>query len=189
MKIIKRIFIIFIFLILILVNIIWSINISNSKSGEEYLKFIQSNESIDDSQSPKYIGHIMNKYEGGVTRTYMSKACYLFTTVFLPQYHKDCKDGNNIEKYYKKYAGEIFILTGIESQEQFEDLINKTKDLKDDLELEEYKFDFKNVKIEEEYVSVKLFIKYKECDEIFVNVKIINKVFKDVTSVRFLANE
>lgn len=186
MKNLKNIVIILSFLVVILINVILLIlNISSRNTSWQILHSITSSEVIEGTKSPKFIGQILSKYSGDVESIYIAKACYIFANKILPEYRKECNTEKNITSYYNKHSGDIFILTGIKNREDFARLIDEVINLNENLIFESYKFDFKNVTIREEYIATKLYINYKDCNEIAVNVKIYNKNYTDRTSICF----
>lgn len=186
MKNLKNIVIILSFLVIILINVILlTLNISNRNTSQQILHYITSSEVIEGTKSPKFIGQILSKYSGNVESIYITKACYIFANEILPEYRKKCNTEKNIASYYSKHSGDIFILTGIKNREDFVRLIDEVTNLNENLIFESYRFDFKNVTIREDYIVTRLYIKYKDCNEIVVNVKIYNKNYTDRSSICF----
>lgn len=189
MKNLKNIIIILIFLVIIAFNVILlKINISQINTVQYDLEYINSDEVPEGIESPKFIGKTFSQYSGNVKAISVSKACYMFATEILPEYRKACAE-EDITRYYNKHAGNIFILTGIQTQDDFSSLIEEIKKLDEDLIFESYRFDFNNISINNDYIIAKLYIKYKSCDEVMVNVKIYNQVYADRTSICFSSNK
>ncbi|MBO5005335.1 MAG: hypothetical protein J6D03_08930 [Clostridia bacterium] len=189
MKNLKDIIIILIFLVIIVFNVILlNINLGQINTIQHDLEYINSDEVPEGIESPKFIGKTFSQYSGNVKAISVSKACYMFATNILPEYRKECAKEDIIE-YYNKHAGDIFILTGIQTQEDFCRLIKEIKKLNENLIFESYRFDFNNISINNDYIIAKLYIKYKNCDEVMVNVKIYNQVYNDRTSICFYTNK
>lgn len=189
MKNLRNIIILIVFLIIIVFNVVLlKVNLSKVNTSQEYLEYIKSEQVPNGIESPKFIGKTFSQYSGDVKAIAVSKACYIFTTEILPQYRKECTTEKNTTKYYNKHAGDIFILTGIQTQDEFNKLIEKVKNFNENLLFESYRFDLNDVFISNDYIIVKLYIKYKNCDEFTISVKIYNEDYTDRTSICFSAN-
>lgn len=190
MKNFKNIIIVLVFLIVSLLNVILLIiNISNINKTEQTLQYIASDEVSKGIESPKFIGKTLSQYSGDVKAISISKACYIFATEILPRYKKECTNNKTMDNFYDSHAGDIFILTGIENKEDFSNLIDKTKNLDENLIFENYRFDLSKTSIDDNSITAILYIKYKYCDEIMINVKIYNNVYNDRSSICFSANK
>lgn len=190
MKNLKKIIIILVFLVITVFNVILlNINISQINTVQHDLEYINSDEVPEGIESPKFIGKTFSQYSGNIKAISISKACYMFATKILPEYRNECAKEEYITEYYNKHAGNIFILTGIQNQEDFRRLIVEIKKLNKNLIFESYRFDLNNISINNDYIIAKLYIKYENCDEVMVNVKIYNQVYNDRTSICFYADK
>lgn len=101
-----------------------------------------------------------------------------------PEYLKNCSD-NNTEKYFNKNKDSIYLDTGITNKDDFDKLIKEISKLSGKLELEYAIFDRETIKVNKTNLEVVLKIKYKDQDEISLNVRIKNKQRDNVPSIEY----
>jgi hypothetical protein len=187
----KKIIVILIFIIIlitiaiILINFIKNNNPLNIAIKE--LNYILDEDSWrDETIYPNGSAALGRAYQGNLTIMSIGKSMYYVTTDFLPNQYEKLKDMSEekLSKYYNKNSELIQVAIGIDKESKFIDLINGLKALNaDTLELESYYIDVDLIKTANAYTTAKLYITYKGCSEILLNVKINNKIDSDTSSI------
>jgi hypothetical protein len=130
-------------------------------------------------------------YQGNLTIISIGKSMYYVATDFLPTEYSKLKDmsSEKINKYYEKNTELIEVALGIESKDDFVELINKLKTLNaDTLELDSFYIDTESIKVANAYTKATLHITYKNCEDIAIDMKIKNKI-SDTSSIIYTLNK
>lgn len=127
-------------------------------------------------------------YFGDLTIFSIGKSMYYVATDFLPYEHKILKNKNNktFSKYYNKNSELLKIALGIENEKQFLEISDLLKSLNtNELKFESFYIDKNSIKAASTYTTANLIIKYKDCEEITLNMKINNRKYKDMSSITY----
>lgn len=179
----KKIIIILIILMLVLLLLV--ILKSRIRTSQEMFEYIYSNDMDEETFSPEMIHIVIAAYEGDINPKAISKATYYMITNRIPEYLKNCKDNQSLNKYFEKNAESIYLETGIENYDDFKRLIDEFRKLSGNLKLEYAKFDRDSIKVNKNNLEVILKIKYQEQDEISLNMKIKNKKTANSPAIEF----
>lgn len=185
-KIIKKIFI-FCILILAIIILLILINNINENDIEEKLKYINGTE-WNDEIYPEGMPTLFRLYEGKLTSQNIGKSIFYAITEVFPKYNRELKEATNdqIKKYYEKNKSEIFKSIGSVSETEFILLVNEIKSLAiDKYELESFYIDIDSIIIKNGYLKSNLYIKYKNSEEIYVKIQVLNDFKTDTSSVKY----
>lgn len=179
----KRRIILLIFILLIFLGVLMVVKFYLTKDKINF-EYIYSDEMKNGTFSPKMIHLVIAAYEGDVNPKSISKSTYYMITTKIPEYLKNCSD-NNTEKYFNKNKDSIYLDTGITNKDDFDKLIKELSKLSGKLELEYAIFDRETIKVNKTNLEVVLKIKYKDQEEISLNVRIKNKQRDEVPSIEY----
>lgn len=172
-------------IILFISAIILIVALMNDRTPKENLEYINSEEIDEGTFSPEFIHIIVASYEGDVNPKAISKSTYYFTTNLVPKYLKYCDNEENTKKYYNQNTEDIKIDIGIESEEEFIELISEIQKLTPNLEYEYSRFGKDEIVSNNRNLQAKLYIKYKNNPEICVTTTISNSEYTNKTSIKF----
>jgi hypothetical protein len=170
-----------------MINIILNSNNQLAKA-QKRLSYINEDTNWGDYDEfyPEGSAALGRAYQGNLSIMSIGKSMYYVVTDFLPNQYEKLKDmsAEKLSKYYKKNSELIEVAIGIDKESKFIDLINELKSLNaDTLELETYYLDVNSIKTANAYTTAKLYITYKGCSEILLNVRINNKISSNTSSI------
>lgn len=156
--------------------------------AKQNLKYINdSNQwNREEVRYPERASSIKNVYEGELTIKDIGKSMYYFTTEVIPKYYNELKgaDENAILEYYAKNSEIIAIDTGIDNEEDFDNLIQIIQKLNsENLTLDSFTIDKDKTKAKSSYTETILYITYKDNEEIGFRIKIYNQIKKDASTL------
>lgn len=185
-KIIKKISILCVLILIIMLLIILINNIQENKVTEK-LNYINGTE-WNDEIYPEGMPIVFKLYDGKLTAQNIGKSIYHVVTEIFPKYNMELKGFTNdqIKKYYEKNKNEIFKSIGNISEIEFISIINEISTLtKEKYEIEAFYFDINSIVIRKGYLIADLHIKYKGCEEFFVEIQVLNDFKADSSSVKY----
>lgn len=183
-KINKKILLLII-IIVVVVLIALIMLLDTTKSHINNLEYINSDEMNEGTFSPEKIHVLLQIYKGDLNPKAISKSTYYFTQSLVPEYYKKCKTEFSAKRYYFNNKKNIFIDTGINSEEDFLKLNSEIQKLSGELIFESSRFGIDEMKKKSDGVETYLYIKYKNNDEIKIKVIIYNTVLEDCSTVIF----
>lgn len=182
-KIKGLIFLLLVILILLVVGII----IIKNDPIEKNLRYIYNNKTSDNVTMPLNINKGFSGYKGYVNRLSVYKSLDLFVKKQLPNYYKDVQklDESGLKNYYNKNADKIKVELGLIKEEEFIELANTIKVLKEgNFELNQYVINPLSVKTLGNGISFALIIEYKDNEKIAVEVIIKNSIDETKTPTK-----
>lgn len=163
------------------------------RNYEQTMKPIESNDIMHYGEKyPDGAAPLGRAYKGDLKITNIGKSMYYVVAEFLPEQYEKLrkKDGKKLEKYYEKNSELIEVALGIENKKKFIELIKVLKELNVDiLEFESFYIDIDSIKNASTYTSAVLNVKYKNCEEISINMRINNKKHVDISSIIYTINK
>ena len=185
-KVQRKIIIAIIILLIALIIVIFQLNkLKGTRTSKENLEYINSDELEDGTVSPDMIHVVIALYEGELNPKAISKSTYHFINHLVPEYLKKCKNEERRREYFQRNKEDIYLDIGINKEEEFISLINEINTLSGNLEFESSRFDKDTLVVKNNRVEAVLYIKYRNNDEINVNVNLYNKVYSNRTSIKF----
>ncbi len=185
-KVQRKIIIAMIILLIALIIVIFQLNkLKGTRTSKENLEYINSDELEDGTVSPDMIHVVIALYEGELNPKAISKSTYHFINHLVPEYLKKCKNEEITREYFQRNKEDIYLDIGINKEEEFISLINEINTLSGNLEFESSRFDKDTLVVKNNRVEAVLYIKYRNNDEINVNVNLYNKVYSNRTSIKF----
>lgn len=172
-------------LIMLLIKVITlkdEVTISQAK-----LDYINSDEWNNETY-PDKMPAFFRTYEGKQTAKNIGKSMYHVVSELIPKYNKELKgmSKSEIKEYFEDNTKLIALDFGIEYESEFGNLMDSVLNLKSDkLELESYYIDIGSIKQSDMSTSAVLHIKYKGCDEISINFRVLNTVQANISSVQY----
>lgn len=179
----KKIILILLILIIVFLSLIL-VRLNVRTVGENF-EYIYSDEMDKNTFSPEMIHLVIAAYEGDENPKAITKATYNLIVNLIPEYVKKCVDESQTQKYYEKNKDTIYLLLGIDNQEEFNKLIKEVNKLSGDLEFESAKFDRETIEKNTNNLTVVLKIKYVNQEEISINVKIDNRTSSTRPTIKF----
>lgn len=179
-----------IFSIILLVVLLKTYNSSSARKSEQQLQYILSNQ-WNDELFPKGMPAFIRGYSGEMNAKTIGKSIDYVVNTVIPQYKNDLygKNENEITKYYKKNKNAIIIDTGIDNLDDFKEFVNeiniKTKSEK--LEFESFYIDENSIDTTDDKTTANFYISYKNCAEIELKIEVLNKIEKQVSSIKYFA--
>ncbi len=188
---VKKVMIFLVIFLIILIVFLIFLQIENNKKSkvEEKLEYINSDE-WNDEVYPRGMPQLFRMYKGKLTAQTMGKSIYYFTTEFVPEYYKQLKDAtkDKISSYYNANSEIIAKNTGIENEQDFQNLVVSIQCLSSDtLTLDSFRIDKENIKVSNQCTETILYITYKENTEIGFNVRINNRMERNESSLLYTA--
>lgn len=185
-KVQRKIIIAMIILLIALIIVVFQLNkLKGTRTSKENLEYINSDELEDGTVSPDMIHVVIALYEGELNPKAISKSTYHFINHLVPEYLKKCKNEEITREYFQRNKEDIYLDIGINKEEEFISLINEINTLSGNLEFESSRFDKDTLVVKNNRVEAVLYIKYRNNDEINVNVNLYNKVYSNRTSIKF----
>lgn len=187
----KKVTLLIVLLILLIVALIILMKFLHSKDdvtlSENMLAYINSEEWKNETY-PTGMPAFVRSYKGKQTAQNIGKSIYYVATEFIPKYNKELKgaDKDEIKEYFKENEEMIRLNFGLSYQGEFTNLMNEILKLNtDNLELEEFSIDVNTIRVLEESTRATLHIKYKNCEEIEVGIRVLNTVESASSSVQY----
>lgn len=179
----KKIIVIFLILIIILISLL--LLMQKVKETEQKFEYIYSDSMNDGTFSPKMIHLVIAAYEGDVNPKAITKATYNFITDLIPKYINIDNDESEIQKYFERNKEAIYLLVGIDNQDDFKNLMQEINKLSYNSEFEKAEFDRETIKKNINNLTVTLKIKYANQEEISINMRINNSVSSSKPAIKF----
>jgi hypothetical protein len=154
-------------------------------SSEKKLEYINSDDIDESVISPDMIHVVISKYEGELNAKAISKSTYYFVTELIPKYKENCTDEETATKYYNKHQDDIINEIALKSEKSFLNIVNKINTLQGDLELESYKFKMDEIENTSDSTIARLYVKYKDNEEISFKVTIYNRQYSNQSSIKY----
>lgn len=138
---------------------------------------------------PEGMPNLFRNYSGALTCQNIGKSFYYVTNTVIPNYAIELKQLNDLEleEYFNQNKNTIALDVGIRKKEEFLKFINKIKEIvkTDQIEFEEFYIDDSTVKKQSGVTKANLCIKYKNCEELVVNIRINNNKISNISAVRY----
>lgn len=183
-----KILIFLMFLLVIFISVALYFYINQNDSPQKQIEYINGSE-WNGELYPDGMPNLYRNYSGSLTCQNIGKSFYYVTNTVIPKYVKECKNysKSDIEKYFEENKEDIALDIGIRKSEEFCNLINKINESikKDEIEFEKFYIDAESVEKKSGKTKANLCIKYKECDELILNIKINSSKVSNVSSVKY----
>ncbi len=182
----KKIILFSIIMMLVLLScMVIVINIIRLNDPEVNLEYINSDEMRDETFSPDMIHIVISKYEGNLNPKAISKSTYYFINTVVQRYLNNCVDEESTKRYFNSNADSIYIDIGIDSEDEFYELIQEIDKLNGKLEYENATFKMNEIYVNSNNTEAILYIKYKDNPEISVKTTISNRVYNNRSSIKY----
>lgn len=173
--------------VLVLISIIaiynTIIHYNQNKKVEEFFNYINSQDVDSELQTPQFMHVVLATYRGKVEGLSILKSITYFTNNTIPEINKKCGNAFGARMYYNNHKIQIEKQLGIDNYKDFKSLAEKCSNLKDVSTIEYMKFNMDEIHRNSDNTEATLYLKYSNCDEISFNIKVLNEVFSDRTSV------
>jgi hypothetical protein len=187
-KIILSAIFLLIVLICILSVLIYIYTTDKLTISEQKLKYINSDE-WNGELYPEGMPNLFRNYSGNLTCQNIGKSFDYVVNVVVPKYAKEFRnsDENEINTYFETNKDVIALEVGIKNNEDFNKLVSKIKASikKDEIEFESFYVDADSIKQYSNITRTNLYIKYKECEELVLNVKINGNKISNSSAVEY----
>ncbi len=188
----KKVILLAIFLLIILICILSVLLYIKSKDeltiSEQKLKYINSDE-WNGELYPEGMPNLFRNYSGNLTCQNIGKSFDYVVNVVIPKYAKEFRnfDENEINTYFKTNKDIIALEVGIKNNEDFNKLVSKIKTSikKDEIEFESFYIEADSIKQRSNVTRTNLCIKYTNCDELVLNVKINGNKISNLSAVEY----
>lgn len=175
-----------ILLILFLILIIKYIYLTDDLLiSKEKLKYINSEEWNNETY-PKGMPAFIRAYKGNQSTHNIGKSIYYIVTELIPKYNEKMKELSIEERkeFFEKERELVLINFGIKAERDFMNLVDEILKLdSQNFELESFYINENSIKTIDSATKAVLHIKYKNCKEIKINIKALNTVQIDSSSV------
>lgn len=176
--------IIAILVIIILFATISSIKHYNQrKQAEKFMKYVTSTEVDSDIKTPELMHIVLAAYKGDCGGLNIVKSINYFANNNVPEINKKCGNKLSAKMYYNNNKYKLEKQIGITNFEDFYKLVERCKLSKKSNIVESLRVDVNSVERELNGVKARIYIKYNDSEEISFDIKILNDVFPDKTSV------
>lgn len=132
---------------------------------------------------------LYRSYSGSLTCQNIGKSFYYVTNTIIPQFAKEFKNYTETEilEYFENNKESIAISIGIRDSKEFYELINKIQEIvnTDDIQFEKFYIDLESIEKRSSITNANLCIKYKNCDELILNIRINGTKTTNVSSVKY----
>lgn len=176
--------------LIIVISVIYSLSTANLRQARKQLKYIVSEE-WNNEKYPTGMPELIRNYSGQLKAQNIGKSINYVATKVIPNYNEKLKNVNEkeISKYFEKNSKIIETDIGIEKLQDFKNLINEInqKSTVQNLEFESYYIDENSINKSNKMTEANLYIKYKNCKEIEIQLKIYNDKSNIVSSIDYLA--
>ena len=137
---------------------------------------------------PKGMPAFIRSYSGKQTAHNLGKNVYYVATELIPKYNKNLKDYS--EKELKEYFDDnrelILINFGIKTERDFMNLMKEISKIDSNtFDLQNFYIDEDTIKKEENHTKAILYIKYEGSNEISINIKALNDIKIEESSVQY----
>lgn len=171
-----RLIILLLIILIILLTIFLYIKVKNRPTEiEQKFQYINSDE-WNGELYPEGMPKLFRSYSGNLTCQNIGKSFNYVVNDVIPNYSKMLKDHDEtyIKTYFDENKEDIAMDVGIKNSEDFYNFIEKIKEsIKiDDVEFESFYIDTDSIKQQSNITKTKLCIKYKNCDQLDINIKI-----------------
>ncbi len=176
--------IIAILVIIILIATISSIKHYNQrKQAEKFMNYVTSTEVDSDIKTPELMHIVLAAYKGNCEGLNIVKSINYIANNTIPEINKKCGNKMSAKIYYNNNKYKIEKQTGIKSFDEFYKLVERCKVSKKSNTVESMRADVNSIERESNGVKARIYVKYNDSDEISFDIKILNDVFSDKTSV------
>ena len=187
----KKILIILTILLLILLILVICLKITTKEDeiaiSKEKLAYING-ENWNEEIYPKGMPAFVRSYSGKQTTHNLGKNIYYVVNELIPKYNNNLKDKDEkeLEKYFEKNRELILLNFGIRTERDFLNLVDEI--LKVDstnFKVQNFYIDESSIKKEKDCTKATLYIKYEGSKEISIDIKALNEIKNDETSVQY----
>lgn len=188
----KRILIIICFLSILLVIcfgiLIYYSLMNTTSTSQKKLEYINGEE-WQNELYPDGMPALFRSYSGELTCQNIGKSFDYVVNTVIPKYVKDLKQCNEIQvtEYFENNKEIIGLEIGITDKEDFYKLIQKiqTSVKADNVEFEKFYIDSESIDKRSNITKADLYVKYKDCDELVLNIRINGSKISNLSSVQY----
>ena len=188
----KKIIIISIILfILLLTVLILFFKLSEKKDelniSKEKLVYINSAEWNNETY-PKGMPAFVRAYSGKQTAQNLGKNVHYVVTELIPKYYKNLKDYSDkeLKEYFEENRELILVNFGIKTERDFMNLMHEIfKVESSSFKLQNFYIDEDSIRKNEKNTKAVLYVKYEGSNEISINIKALNDVKVEESSVQY----
>lgn len=173
-------------LILIIVVATYStiIHHNQKKKVQEFLDYTNSTEKGGELITPNYLHVVLGVYKGEASGLNILKSINYFTNNIVPEIHKKCGNIITSRLYYNNHKTQLQKQIGIDNFDDFYEIVKKCELMNDEeYTIEKIEFDKDSLNKDKDGVTASFRVKYINSGEIEFNVKVLNSVYSDRTSV------
>lgn len=187
----KKILILVVILAVLLIFLILLLNSVKTKSeltlSKEKLAYINSTE-WNNEIYPKGMPAFIRVYSGKQTTHNIGKNIYYVVNEVIPKYNKNLKDYSEeeLKEYFEENRELILLNFGIRTERDFMNLMNKILKIDSNIfSLQSFYIDENSIKKEKTNTKATLYIKYEGSSQISIDIKVLNDIKENETSVQY----